>query len=186
MNLNSKLDTASNRKSKKYSNKELIRRIVWLFGKIIFRYSPRVCFKFRASVLRMFGAHVGNNVHIYNTACIYMPWNLEIGDWSCIGEDVLVYNLGRVIIGSSVTVSHKTQICAGTHDYTDSTMPLLKPAILIEDQAWLCSDCFIGPGVTIGEGSIVGARATVVRDVSAWDIVAGNPARTIGIRKLKK
>lgn len=115
-----------------------------------------------------------------------MPWNLEIGDWSAIGEHALIYNLGKISIGEAATISHRAHLCAGTHDYTDPAMPLLKPPIHIDDQAWVCTDSYVGPGVNVGEGAVVGARAVLVKDVEPWAIVAGNPARPIGKRLLKK
>jgi len=135
-------------------------------------------------VLRLFGAHVGRHVHVYPTTRVYFPWNLSIGDWSAIGEDALIYNLGPVTIGTRVTLSHRSHLCAGTHDFRDPAMPLLKPPIAVCDQAWVCADAFVGPGVTVGEGAVVGARGVVVKDVPAWSIVAGNPARSIGTREL--
>ncbi len=76
-------------------------------------------------------------------------------------------------------------LCAGTHDYADPSMPLLKPPITVGDQAWVCADAYIGPGVTIGEGAVVGARAVIVKDVPPWTIVAGNPARPIKKRVIR-
>lgn len=124
-------------------------------------------------------------MHFYPTSHVYFPWNLQVGNWSAIGEEVLIYNLGNITIGSKVTLSHRAHLCAGTHDYTRPDLPLLKPPIVIGDQAWICADAFVGPGVTIGEGAIVGAAAVVMNDVSAWTIVAGNPARFIKERQLR-
>ena len=92
----STLDIAANRSSGKYTAGELFRRLLWGGGKILFRFSPRPCFGWRRFVLRCFGARIGRQVHIYNSARIYFPWNLAVGDWSAIGEDAFIYNLGRV------------------------------------------------------------------------------------------
>ena len=64
-------------------------------------------------------------------------------------------------------------------------MPLVKAPLCVGDNAWICTDAFIGPGVTVGRGSVVGARAVVVHDVPDGDTVAGNPARKIGVRDLE-
>jgi putative colanic acid biosynthesis acetyltransferase WcaF len=112
-----------------------------------------------------------------------MPWNVEIGDWSAVGEDALIYSLGKVRIGRNVTLSYRTHVCAGTHDLRDPAMPLIKPPVQLEDGVWIGTEAFIGPGVTVGRAAIVGARAVVTRNVSPFDIVAGNPARSIGTRK---
>lgn len=180
------IDIRSNRKARKYRLQELVARVLWAVASPLFRYSPRVCFGWRCFLLRLFRARVGHNVHIYNSAVIYMPWNFEIGNWSCIGEEVLIYNLGRVSIGNRATVSHRAHLCAGTHDYSDVNLPLLKLPIRIDDQVWICADSFVGPGTHVGEGAILGARAVVMRDVEPWDIVAGNPARVVKKRVLQR
>ena len=170
------LNIASNRKATKYSPTELVRRVLWmLIGKPLFRWSPRPFFGWRRFVLRCFGASVGEGVNIYSSATIYFPWNLEIGDWSSIGERAMIYNLGPITIGEQVTVSQQAHLCAGTHDHTDPAMPLIKPPITVHDQAWICADAFVGPYVTVGEGAVVGARAVAVKDVPEWTIVGGNP-----------
>ena len=180
------LDIAANRKAVKYTRLDLFRRVLWAVVTPLFRFSPRICFRWRRFLLRVFGATVGRNTHVYPSAVIYMPWNLIIGDDSSIGEWALVYNLGPITIGSKTTISQRVHLCAGTHDYTDPALPLLKPPIVIRDQAWICADSFVGPNITVGEGAVVGARAMVTKDVEPWAIVAGNPARFIKIRKMKR
>ena len=179
---NSTLDINANRKAIKYSCHEMIRRILWGFIKPLFSFSPRSLFAWRAFLLRQFGAKVGRNVHIYNSATIFFPWNLEIGDYSAIGEHAYIYNLGPIIIGNKTTISQRAHLCAGTHDFTDPALPLLKPPIVIADQVWICADAFVGPGVTIGEGVVVGARSVVMRNVEPWVVVVGNPAKFLSKR----
>ena len=127
---------------------------------------------------------IGRNVNFYPSTLVYFPWNLDVGDWSAIGEDVLIYNLGKVTLGEKVTVSHRAHLCAGTHDYAQPDLPLLKPPIEIKGQAWICADAFVGPNVVVGEGAVVGARAVVVKNVAPWTVVAGNPARVIKKREM--
>ena len=179
------LDISSNRSAQKYSPNEMLRRVLWSFGKLFFRFSPRPCFGWRRFILRCFGAKIGRNVNLYPSSIVYFPWNLTVGNWSAVGEDALIYNLGKVTLGEKVTVSHRAHLCAGTHDYAQPNLPLLKPPIEIKDQAWICADAFVGPGVTVGEGAVVGARAVVMKNVESWTVVAGNPARFVKKRKLK-
>ena len=173
------MDVAENRRSVKYQRNEMVRRVLWMLAAPLYRFSPRPCFGWRRWLLRCFGATVGQQVHVYASARVYFPWNLQIGDWSALGEDVLIYNLGLVEIGSKVTVSHGAQLCAGTHDYRLPDFPLMKPPIRVCDGVWICAGAFIGPGVTIGEGAIVGARAVVMRDVEANVVVNGNPGQVV-------
>ena len=64
-------------------------------------------------------------------------------------------------------------------------MRLLKPPSHTADDAWICADAFVGPEVTIGEGAVVGARAVAVKDVPAWTVVVGNPAKEVRKRVLR-
>src|SRR6516162_10860652 len=171
------LNIQQNRRARKYSLGELTRRRLWTLAHPLFRFSPRPCFGWRRLLLRCFGAKIGRSVHVYPSATIYFPWNLEAGDESAIGEQAFIYNLGRVTLGPRVTISHRAHLCAGTHDYTKPDFPLLRLPIIIGSDAWICADAFVGPGVTIGEGAIVGARAVAMKDVGARSIVVGNPAR---------
>jgi putative colanic acid biosynthesis acetyltransferase WcaF len=178
------LDPHANREARKYSWTEQCRRVSWGFGKYLLLLSPRPLFAWRRLVLRAFGARVGHAVHVYPSTRIYMPWNVEIGNWAAIGEDVFVYSLGKVTIGAGAAISYRAHICAGSHDFSDPALPLLKPPVVIEENAWVGTDAFIGPGVRVGRGAIVGARAVVVRDIETLHIVAGNPARQVGLREL--
>jgi putative colanic acid biosynthesis acetyltransferase WcaF len=176
----------ANRNSTKYSKRALLLRILWGFVSPLFRFSPRPCFRWRRVLLRLFGAKVGCQTNIYNSAIIYMPWNLTIGGYSSIGEWALIYNLGHITIGNCSTISQRAHLCAGTHDFTSPALHLLKPQIVVEDKVWVCADAFVGPNVVLGEGAIVGARAVVTRDVEPWSIVAGNPAKFIKRRVMKE
>lgn len=176
------LDLQANRSARKYSRAEQFRRLLWAGGQWLIKLSPRPCFGWRRSVLRAFGAKIGPHVHVYPSTRFYMPWNVEIEEWAGIGEDVFIYSLGHVKIGRCVTVSYRTHICAGTHDFEDPALPLLKPSVVIAESAWIGTDAFIGPGVTVGDWALVGARAVVVKNVEPATVVAGNPARTIGRR----
>ena len=179
----SNLDIESNRTEAKYTRKELFLRVLWGFGKLVFSLTPRPFFGVRRFILRAFGAKIGSRVNIYSSALIYYPWNLEIGDDSSIGEWALVYNLGPICIGTRTTISQRVHLCAGTHDYRDPTMPLLKPPISIGDEVWVCADAFIGPAVKIEQRAIVAAASVVVKNVAADHIVGGNPARVIKVRE---
>jgi len=180
------LDVTANRNAEKYTRNEQIMRVLWSFAVPFFRFSPRICFGWRAFLLRLYGAKVGRETHIYNSATIYMPWNFEIGDQSSVGEHAYVYNLGKIIVGNRTTISQHAYLCAGTHDFSDPALPLIKPPIIVKDQSWICANAFVGPGITVGEGAIVGACAVVVRDVEPWTIVAGNPATFKKLRVIKK
>jgi putative colanic acid biosynthesis acetyltransferase WcaF len=173
------LDVQRNVTSRKYSPREQFWRLAWFFGLLAFRFSPRPCFAWRRGLLRCFGAKIGRSVRTYPSTTVYFPWNLTVGDYSSFGEDVLIYNLGPITVGNRVTVSQRAHLCAGSHDYRDPAMPLLKPPVRIEDDVWICADAFVGPNVTVHDRAIVAAAAVVVKDVASGTIVGGNPATYI-------
>jgi putative colanic acid biosynthesis acetyltransferase WcaF len=176
------LDIAANRGQVKYTRSEQVRRVLWALGGLVFAAVPRPFYGLRAAILRLHGARIGRHCQIYPTVHVFAPWQLEIGDWSAVGDRAILYNLGAIRIGARVTVSQNVHLCAGTHDYRDPSMPLVRARIVVEEEAWIGADAFIGPDVTVGRRAIVGARAVTMRSVRAGDIVAGNPARTIGRR----
>lgn len=176
------LDIAANRAARKYSRREQCLRIAWAFGRWLVHLSPHPCHGWRRGMLRLFGAKVGRQARIAASAHVFMPWNLEIGEWAAIGPGVFVYCLGKVRIGARATVSYRSHICAGTHDFTDPAIPLIKPPVTVGDDAWIGTEAFIGPDVTIGAGAMVAARAVVVKDVEPNTLVGGHPARVLGPR----
>jgi putative colanic acid biosynthesis acetyltransferase WcaF len=176
------LDIAANRRARKWSASELAGRALWETFGFVFAWSPRQLWGWRVVMLRLFGARIGQGVHIHPSVRIAVPWNLEVGDHTAVGDGAILYNLGIITLGPNVTVSQFAHLCAGTHDHRRSDLPLVKAAITVGDGAWICADAFVGPDVNVGEFAIVGARAVAVSDVAPWTIVAGNPARAIGER----
>jgi putative colanic acid biosynthesis acetyltransferase WcaF len=149
----------------------------------MFRISPRPLWGFRCALLRLFGAKIGKYVRLHPTVRISIPWNLVIEDGVGIGDESILYALGSITIGEAATVSQGAHICAGTHDFRDPDMPLMKQPVCVGSGAWICAEAFVGPGVTIGQMAVVGARAVVMRDVPAAAIMVGNPARQTGQRQ---
>jgi putative colanic acid biosynthesis acetyltransferase WcaF len=152
---------------------------------ILFRPSPRVCHGWRRWLLRGFGARVGRGARVYPSARIWAPWQLELGDFSCLGPDVDCYCVAPIRLGAHAVVSQYSYLCAAGHDITQPDLPLITAPIVIEAGAWVAADVFVGMGVTIGAGAVVGARASVFKDVPAWTVVVGNPARFLKPRILQ-
>lgn len=152
---------------------------IWL---LLYRPSPILMHSWRCFLLRCFGAKVAKGALPYPSARIWAPWNLTMGEDSCLSHQVDCYSVDQIIIGNRVTVSQYSFLCTATHDHRGKSMPLMTGPIHIGDDAWITADVFIGPGVIVGKGAVVGARSTVVSNVSAWSIVAGNPAKNIGSR----
>lgn len=130
-------------------------------------------------LLRLFGARVGRGARVMSSARIWAPWNLELGEFACIAESVDCYCVAPVSIGAHATVSQYAFLCAATHDESDPHMKLVARPIAIGDQAWVCADVFVAPGVRIGPGCVVGARSAVFGDLPAWMVCHGTPARPV-------
>ncbi len=176
-------DIEAHRKNHNYSNTTFLKRILWNLASVFFYLSPRHLYSFRNLMLRCFGAKIGQAVQIYPSAKIFYPWNFEIRDYSTIGHDVRVYSLGKIIIGSNVMISQGVHLCAGSHDYRQTHLPLTTKSIVIKNGVWICSEAFIGPGVQIDEDSVIGARSVVFKNVAAGLVVCGNPIKVISSRK---
>ncbi len=151
----------------------------WIVQATLFRISPQFMYEWRNFLLRLFGAKIGKGVKIRPTSNVTYPWNLSMGDHSWIGDDCTIYNLGRISIGNNVALAHKVYLCTGMHDYNDIFFAIYAKEIVICDEVWLPNDVFVGPGVTIGRGTVVGARSTVLCDLPEAMICYGNPAKPI-------
>ncbi len=159
-------------------------RCVWGLGyALLYRPSPIPCHAWRRAVLRLFGARVGRGARPYPRCRIWAPWNLTLGDHSLLANGVECYSVAAITVGAYATVSQRSHLCSATHDYNDPAFPLVRRPILIGPHAWVAAEAFVGPGVTVGEGAVVGARAVAVKDVPAWAVVSGNPARIIKWRR---
>ena len=168
------------------SRRNRIGRAVWdMVWTFLFRPSPRIFHGWRRLLLRIFGAKIGRGVRIYPSARIWAPWQLEMDDFSCLGPQVDCYCVAPIRIGPHAVVSQYTYLCSASHDYERPDLPLITRPIVIGEGAWIAADAFVSLGVTIGAGAVVGARASVFKDVEPWTVVGGNPARVIKKRVLK-
>jgi putative colanic acid biosynthesis acetyltransferase WcaF len=159
-----------------FSRREQIGRVLWWIGGfVLFQCSPRPMYAWRRWVLRLFGARVGTRASIQRSVRIELPWNLDIGRHSTLGEGVWVHNLGKVHIGDYVTISQRVFLCTGTHDYTRPEFDILRKPITIQRGAWIAADVFIGPGVTIGEDAVIGVRSVVLKDMPNGMVCVGHP-----------
>jgi putative colanic acid biosynthesis acetyltransferase WcaF len=157
--------------------------IVWT---TLFRPSPVPFHAWRRLLLRLFGANIGPRAVPYPSARIWAPWNLVMGPGSCLSHFVDCYCVELVILEEDATVSQYAHLCTASHDYRYRDMPLIAGPIRICKGAWVTACAFIGPGVEVGEGAIVGACSAVFRDVPAWTIVGGNPAKYIKPRAVPR
>ena len=170
-----------------YSTANKIKRLAWcVCWTILARPFPRNIFMpWKRFLLRAFGAKIANTASVYSSATVFMPWNLEMKEYACLGPGVDCYNAAPIIIGKNATISQRTYLCTASHDITLNSHPQIEKPIIIEDSAWVAAEAFVAPGVTIGEGAVVGARAAVFKNVEPWNVVGGNPAKFIKKRVIK-
>ena len=153
--------------------------LVWLF---LFRPTPPFMHAWRCWLLRFFGASIAPGCHVYSAARIWAPWNLSMASKACLGPRVNCYCIAPVALGERVVVSQGVYLCTGSHNYNLISFPLFAEPITIESDAWICTEAFVGPGVSVGEGSVIGARAVVISSQPKWMVCVGNPARPLKAR----
>lgn len=151
----------------------------WIVQATLFRRSPQVLYGFRRWLLRAFGGDIGKGAIIRPSVTVTYPWKVKIGSYSQIGDDVVIYSLAPITIGNSVVVSQKSYLCSGTHNFRSESFEIQSSPITIEDQVWLAADVFVAPGVTVGKGTVVGARSSVFTDLPEMMICTGSPARPV-------
>ncbi|HED53496.1 MAG TPA: colanic acid biosynthesis acetyltransferase WcaF [Phycisphaerales bacterium] len=163
--------------------KQRLTETLWeLVGQPVFRITFHNWYGLRNRILRAFGADIHPTARIRPTARIAHPWQLKVGANTAIGDYAILYCLGPISIGRCCTVSQYSHLCAASHDFTRADMQLLTPGITIADDAWIAADTFVGPGVNVGEGAILGARASAFKDLEPWTIYGGDTAKKLGTR----
>lgn len=179
----SKAERVALRHVSPWSLRQKIWRQLWAMVQFcLFRPSPRPFNGWRRMLLRLFGTKIHSSSRISPTVQIEVPWHLTIGRDCAIGHQAILYCLGAVKIGDRVMISQYSHLCAGSHDYNDPSLPLQRPPITVEDDAWVAAEAFVGPGVTIKQGAILGAGGVAFKDLEPWTIYVGNPAKPVKTR----
>ena len=164
-----------------YTTANRVKRMLWrICWTLLARPFPKSTFMpWKRCLLRLFGAKVADTANVYASASVFMPWNLVMKDHACLASGVDCYNAALIELGVNATVSQRAFLCTASHDITSPCHEQIERPIVIADRAWVAAEAFIGPGVTVGEGAVVGARAAVFKDVEPWTVVGGNPARDL-------
>ena len=163
------------------------RRLVWLIiWKLLASWLPYfVGNRWRVWLLKLFGTKHQGHISVYPSVKVWAPWNIEMGSYVAIDDEVNLYSAAKITIGTKVAISREAFICTASHDITKANRPLVTAPITIGDGVWIGAQAIILPGVTIGEGAVVAAGAVVTKDVEPWAVVGGNPAKFIKKRVLK-
>lgn len=161
-----------------------LKEALWYFvGDWLVRAHWMVSSAVRCAVLRWFGARIGRGVYAKPGLRVKFPWKLEVGDYTWLGEELWIDNLDKVSIGGHACVSQGVYLCTGNHDWRTRNLKLFTRPITIGDGAWVGARSVVGPGVRIGEGAILALASTVVKDIPAWEVHAGNPASFVKRRE---
>lgn len=141
----------------------------------------------KAIFLRMMGARIGKRVVFYPGVWIAPGRNLVLGDDVDLAAGVLITTSGGVEIGSRTLIGYRAQILSSNHRIPDGQARIFDSGhvhepVRIGPDAWIGASAIVLPGVTIGEGAVVAAASVVTRDVEAFTVVAGVPARVISSR----
>ena len=164
----------------------LIVQLWWAIDFFLFKPSPQIMYGWRRLLLRLFGAKIGKKVIIRPNVTITYPWKVSIGDYSWIGDNVELYSLGEIEIGSNVVISQKSYLCGASHDYKQEDFSIWSGKVVIEDECWLATDVYVAPNVTIGKGTVIGARSSVFNDLPNGKVCVGSPAKAIKERISEK
>ncbi|QYJ08621.1 putative colanic acid biosynthesis acetyltransferase [Qipengyuania flava] len=161
-------------------------RVVWAACWLLLaRWTPPVFHPWRALILRAFGARLGRGCRVHASVHIWLPANLDLGDNVLIGPGARLYNQGRIAVGSDSVISQRAHLCASTHDTSDPHFQLVLKPVTIREKCWVAAEAFVGPGVTMGKGSVLAARGALFGDAEAMTIYRGNPAEPIRKRALR-
>jgi putative colanic acid biosynthesis acetyltransferase WcaF len=158
---------------------------IWYFTKCVFFLSPLPWPSgLKARLLRLFGAKVGRGVVLKPRLNIHFPWKLELGDYVWLGEEVMILNFESVVIGDHVCISQRSFLCTGNHDFKVPSFDYRNSPIKVGAGAWIAAQCFVGPGVTLGDGCVIMAGSVVAESLPPWMICRGNLCMPIKPREV--
>jgi putative colanic acid biosynthesis acetyltransferase WcaF len=152
-------------------------RMLWAMTWLLLAaWTPPPLRGWRRFLLRLFGARIAASANVYGSARIWSPANLEMAEHAAIGPRATIYSMALISVGKHAIISQGAHLCAGTHNIEDSYFQLYARPIVIGARAWVAAEAFVGPGVTVGEGAVLGARACAMRDLAPWGVYVGHPA----------
>lgn len=161
-------------------------RVVWgLAWLLLARWTPPPLHRWRAALLRLFGAKIAPGARVHASVSVWLPANLEIGANALVGPGARLYNQGHITIGPRSVISQGAYLCASTHDVNDPHFQLVVRPIVIGTQCWVAADAFVGPGVTMHDRAVLAACGALFHDAEADGIYRGNPAALLKKRNLR-
>lgn len=153
------------------------KRAFWFFVNALFFINPlNPLSGLKVRMLRLFGARIGKGVVVKPAVNIKYPWNLEVGDYSWIGEKVWIDNLDKVKIGKNCCLSQGATLLIGNHDYKSETFDLMVAPITLEDGVWIGAEAMVIGGVTCESHSVLSVKSVASVNMKSYSVYRGNPA----------
>lgn len=140
----------------------------------------------RMILLRIAGIRMGSSSIMNGGSRFYDPSGIVIGEDCVIGEGIVLDGRAPLTIGNHVDIASEVMIYNSEHNISSPTFEATSAPVTIKDYVFIGPRAIILPGVTIHEGAVIGAGAVVTKDVPAYAIVGGVPAKVIGKRPLMK
>lgn len=170
-----------------FSLRNRVFRALWIgTWFLLCSWTPPSWSPWRVFLLQLFGAQVDRRAAIASNVAIWLPRNLKLDRNVTIGPGVTLYNMAMISIAENTIISQGAVLCAGTHDICDPAFQLISKPITIGRHVWIATQAFVGPGVVINDGAVLGARGCAFNSLEAWKVYVGNPAKYIKDRKLEK
>ncbi len=144
----------------------------------------------RSAIFKLLLKNFGKGSTIDYGTYIRYPTHVRIGEHTMINRGCRMlasfhHKDVEIAIGNHVAVAPEVCFLAAGHDYKQLNLPDTAGSIVVGDYVWIGARSVILQGVTIGEGAIVAAGSVVTRDVQAYSVVGGCPARVIKQREVK-
>ena len=182
----SRIDFDPFRGAPSFSLANRLLRLSWALAWFAFAsWTPPNMHRWRIFLLRCFGASIHPSAHVYGSTRIWYPPNLRMSSHACLGPKVNCYNMAPIFLEEKAVVSQGATLCAGTHDVDSIVFQLVVKPIVIGKASWVASEAFVGPGVSVGGGAVVGARCVLFRNAEENGIYVGNPGRLVRFRNLR-
>lgn len=154
----------------------LLWNLVWI---VLASWTPPKFRAWRRFLLNTFGAHIHCTAGVRGSVKVWYPPNLKMGPYSSLGPGVNCYNVDHVELLAHSRVSQNAFLCTASHELKTPAFMLKTKSIRIGQHAWVCAEAYVGPGVEVGDGAVLGARAVAFNDMEPWSVYIGNPAQKI-------
>jgi putative colanic acid biosynthesis acetyltransferase WcaF len=179
-------DLSSYNNSPYYPGANGFKRTLWFFiNALIFKTSILPFYGIKCSLLRLFGAKIGNAVEIKPCVNVKYPWFLTIGNEVWIGENVWIDCLVPVTIGNNVCLSQGAVLLTGSHNYKKPAFDLITGAIVLEDGVWIGAGAIVNQGIIAASHAVLTSGSVATKNLEPNGIYQGNPAIKVRERVIR-